>query len=178
MTKRNWDRVNAENRMARAVDYSARMDEADERAQLEAVFDAMRQEAQKERRTGTQTIPSPNTPRSTPRLPAVGTAERRDLEAEAAREGITPVQALLRRGHSPGRRGLRTHDGANGLTGTTRAEAKRERDAAEAATLGIPVSQLIERRRLLAAAQMRLHERAEALGISVKELRRRGQAEM
>lgn len=52
--------------------------------------------------------------------------------------------------------------------------AKRERDRHEAESRGISVTQLLEARRAEVARNLRLHERATELGITVKELRKRG----
>jgi hypothetical protein len=50
---------------------------------------------------------------------------------------------------------------------------RRQRTAAEAARRGISVEQLVAERRAAAADDLRLHDEAVSLGITVKELRRR-----
>lgn len=52
--------------------------------------------------------------------------------------------------------------------------AKRERDRQEAESRGISVPQLLEARRAEVARNLRLHARATELGMTVKELRKRG----
>jgi hypothetical protein len=76
-----------------------------------------------------------------------GTADRRETEAEHhERRTTVPVSKAARR---------------------------RGRTAAEAARRGISVEQLVAERRATAAEDLRLHEEAVRLGITVKELRRR-----
>jgi hypothetical protein len=161
--KMNWDRVKSENIRARHTDYSARMDEAEARAELEATFDAIRS-AERLRRSPGAPLPPKRPVRQPPRaLPPPGSEERRRLVQEAARRGTTPA-ALLRAPQE--RRPAPNPPLAANAT-------KRERDEVEASRLGITIEELRHRRQAETAANQALHDRAVQLGITVKELRRR-----
>lgn len=173
MAKMNWDRVRWENRAARSMDYTARMDAADERAELEAVFDAMRWEARQGSKPASKKV-TPKRPRKVlPAMPATGTREREDLEIDAAFLGLTPAEEWRRRhGAPPATQRTVVPPAQSRQAGMTKAEQKRVRDAAEATNLGISIDELLKRRRSEAARQFALHEEAERRGITVKELRR------
>jgi len=97
MSRMNWDRVKSENLRAKARDYTARMDDADERAAIEAIFDAIRFEAKQRSAGPPAVVRRSGRPKPMPlTLPRLGTIERHRLEVDAARQGITPA-ALLRR---------------------------------------------------------------------------------
>lgn len=158
----NWDRVRAENRMARSMDYSERMDESDARADLDAVFDAIRY-AEKARRSQIPQAPgmppatgSPPAAPKVPLVPPVGTPARRRLEAEAALKGVTPA-VLFRRGVST-------------TSSPVVKPGKEARELAHAAQLGVPVKELQRQRRETAAADRALCQQAVALGTTVKKL--------
>lgn len=168
MAKMNWDRVRSENLRAKYTDYSARMDEADERAELEAIFDAIRS-AERLRRSTFAPVPPkrPDRPKAR-RLPPPDSEERRQLVLEAARRGITPAALLLAREQAPSAKPPAATKPTKPVKPT-----KRERDKAEARRLGISVEELLRRRRAEVAANQALHDQAVQLGITVKELRRR-----
>ncbi len=82
MAKMNWDRVRSENIRARHTDYSARMDEADAHAQLEAIFDAIRS-AERLRRSNVTPIPPKRPVRQAPRaLPPLAAAKGADSSSK------------------------------------------------------------------------------------------------
>lgn len=169
MSKMNWGRVNAENHMRRHTDYSQRMDEADLRAQIDAVFDALEYQERHGRHNPPpqQAKPPKRVKPARPPLPARGTAQRASLEAEAALTGRTPAQLWLN-GKADGS-SAKPKPKPPGLTGAQ----KLQRLDDEARELGITADELKTRRRAKAAEEFALHERAVAIGITTKELRRR-----
>ncbi len=147
MTRMNWDRVNRENRIERA-----------NRDGFEAGPSTWANDPDYVERASDQQ-PEDWRGRRVVRSQSTTGATRKQLGKASSSASSSSAQPRVRR--------ARTRD-------VSKSARKRRAAQLEADRRGITVEQLRTERRAKGEAERRLHERAVALGITVKELRRRG----